>query len=53
MVTKKRGAHQMTQRERDLLLAEKRWAREKPLKEREYQLKKDKRDFRKRRPAKI
>ena len=41
MATKKRGAHQMTQRERDLLLAEKRWAREKPLKERE-----DKRDFR-------
>lgn len=35
----------MTQRERDLLLAEKRWAREKSLKEREYQLKKDKRDF--------
>lgn len=35
----------MTQQERELVLAEKRWAREKPLKEREYQLKKDKRDF--------
>lgn len=35
----------MTQQERELILAEKRWAKEKPLKEREYQLKKDKREF--------
>lgn len=36
----------MTQQERELLLAEKRWAREKPIKEREYKLREEKREFR-------
>lgn len=35
----------MTERERDLMLAERRWQREKPLREREYKLKEDQRQF--------
>ena len=36
----------MTQQERELLIAEKRWAKEKPIKEREFQLKEEKRKLR-------
>ena len=35
----------MTERERDLIIAERRWQREKPLREREYKLKEDQRQF--------
>lgn len=35
----------MTERERDLMLAERRWQKEKPLREREYKLKEDQRQF--------
>lgn len=35
----------MTERERDLIVAERRWQREKPLREREYKLKEDQRQF--------
>ena len=35
----------MTERERDLIIAERRWQKEKPLREREYKLKEDQRQF--------
>jgi hypothetical protein len=35
----------MTQRERQITIAEKAWAKEKPLKEREYKLKEEQREF--------
>ena len=35
----------MTERERDLIIAERRWQKEKPLREREYKLKEDQRHF--------
>lgn len=35
----------MTQRERDLIIAERRWEKEKPLQEREYKLKQEQAEF--------
>lgn len=35
----------MTERERDLIIAERRWQKEKPLREREYKLKEDQKQF--------
>ena len=43
----------MTQRERDLIIAERRWEREKPLQEREYKLKQEQRDFKRTHRPKI
>lgn len=43
----------MTQRERDLVIAERRWEREKPLQEREYKLKQEQRDFKRTHRPKI
>lgn len=37
----------MTQRERDLIIAERRWEKEKPLQEREYKLKQEQAEFKK------
>ena len=43
----------MTERERDLIIAERRWQKEKPLREREYKLKEDQRQFKETHKPKI
>lgn len=43
----------MTERERNLIIAERRWQREKPLREREYKLKEDQRQFKETHKPKI